>query len=62
MEAQKKTFTARAGLKIGFRKCWNNGEVKELEGLMLGSVLEAQRGSRSREEEKWGQEDMDNPG
>lgn len=36
--------------------------MKGLEGLMLGSVLEAQGESRSREEEKQGQEDMENPG
>lgn len=52
----------RAGFKIGFRKCCENREVKGLEGLMLGFVLEAQGESRSGEEEKRRQEDMENPG
>jgi len=36
--------------------------VKGLEGSILGSMLEAQGESRSREEEKREQEDVHNPG
>lgn len=43
MEIQKKRFTFRSELKIGFRKCWKNEGVKGLEGLMLGSLPETQR-------------------
>lgn len=48
-------------MKTLFRKCWKKGEAKRLERLILGFVLEAQ-GERSKEDEKLGQEDMDNPG
>lgn len=52
MEIQKERFTLRADSKIGFRKCWKNEGLKGLEGLMLGSVPEIQRESRSEEKKK----------